>query len=76
MSLTQTKNGLGIEIAGLSQKGLFVSDVMSADGKQHLQIGDQVLKINGTSCGRCFNSYSHKPLLLNVSCTCSCNGEL
>ena len=43
--------GLGVETVGLSSTGVFVSKVM-AGGVEGVQVGDQILAVNGQSTGR------------------------
>ena len=47
--LTQSSQGsLVVNIVGVSRTGLYVD---RADGCGQLQPGDQILEVNGTSCG-------------------------
>ena len=50
----QSSNGLGMELVGLSRSGIFISSLMpkgEATLSNQLQTGDQVLRVNDTSCG-------------------------
>ena len=52
--LTQTTRNLGLDIIGLSHMGLFVSQLTEGGVAEEcglLQIGDQILELNGVSCG-------------------------
>ncbi len=55
VNLTQTSEGLGIEFVGLSRTGIFISS-LSIDGVAAmcglLQVGDQILEVNGASSGK------------------------
>lgn len=59
MRLKQTAESLGMEIVGLSRTGLFVNDLSLGSVAERcglLQVGDQLLEVNGKSCGE-FTSY-------------------
>ena len=44
--------GLGVELEGLSDTGVFVSELAEGgEGTELLQVGDQILEVNGQSVG-------------------------
>ena len=57
--------GLGVELEGLSDTGVFVSELSEGgQGAELLQVGDEILEVNGQSIGEIYTN------LLG-----SCNGE-
>lgn len=54
VTLTQSSEGLGMDIIGLTHMGLFVNSIKvggTAERSGQIQQGDQVLVVNGKCCG-------------------------
>ena len=55
VTVTQSAEGLGLDIVGLTRVGLFVNSIQEgsvAERSGQIQRGDQVMEVNGMSCGK------------------------